>query len=230
MNNNTPHILLIEDESSLSDVIALNLEMDGYKVKVIDDGAEVLPIFNKGSFDLILLDIMLPNVSGLEICKSVREKDANIPILILSAKDRTADRIKGLQLGADDYLPKPFDLEEMRLRVKALLRRSERLTEYAIFEFGDNTINFETFQAANGNRNFSLTKKEIELLKLLIGKEGEVVSRDEILKQVWGYEVLPNTRTIDNFILSFRKYFEKNPKKPEHFHSVWGVGYRFTAE
>lgn len=223
-------ILLVEDEKSLSDVIALNLRMKEYQTEVISDGAEALKSVTGSFYDLIILDIMLPNVDGFEICKKIRENDEETKILIISAKDSSADKIKGLKLGADDYLPKPFDLEELMLRVNSLLKRNTYINiKEDTYEFGSNCINFSNFMASNSKSEFQLTKREADLLQLLVEKEGQVVSREEILKRVWGYDVLPNTRTIDNFILAFRKYFEKNPKQPKHFHSVWGVGYRFTS-
>ncbi|MBX2845482.1 MAG: response regulator transcription factor [Saprospiraceae bacterium] len=228
-SNENVHILLVEDEKTLSDVIALNLRMEDYHVQIANDGNEALQAIRNQIFDLILLDIMLPHVNGFDILKEVRATNQVTSVLIISAKDATTDRIQGLKLGADDYLTKPFDLEELMLRVKALLRRGSTSSISDVYEFGSNSINFKTFEARNQHDTIQLTKREADLLKLLVDKEGEVVSRQEILKKVWGYDVLPNTRTIDNFILAFRKYFEKDPKQPEYFHSVWGVGYRFTA-
>jgi len=223
------HILLVEDEKTLSDVIKLNLDIEGYTVVNVNDGQKALDTLQNSVFDLIILDIMLPNVNGFEILKQVRSSNQHTSILIISAKDGTSDRIKGLKLGADDYLTKPFDLQELMLRVKALLRRGSSSSIAEVYQFGENTINFKTFEAKNNKETFTLTKRETDLLKLLVDKNGEVVSREEILKRVWGYDVLPNTRTIDNFILAFRKYFESDPKVPKHFHSVWGVGYKFTS-
>ena len=224
-------ILLVEDEKSLRDVIALNLKMKGYEVSEEQDGAQALQRIQNAYFDLVILDIMLPTMSGFDVCKAVREQNSTIQILMVSAKDSSADKIEGLKLGADDYLPKPFDLEELLLRVESLLRRNPNLqTSTDSITFGNNKVDFTTFEATNGSEQFQLTKREIDILELLVEKEGEVVSREDLLRKVWGYEVIPNTRTIDNYILAFRKYFEQDPKNPQYFHSVWGVGYRFTAK
>jgi two-component system alkaline phosphatase synthesis response regulator PhoP len=154
-----------------------------------------------------------------------------VPIIFLTAKDTSLDRINGLKKGADDYLTKPFHLEELLLRVNNLIKRSSKSSENVlkIYTFGNNKINFTTFVAETINGSFNLTKKEVKLLKLLIDRKDEVVSRQQILQSVWGYDVYPSTRTIDNFILSFRKYFEKNPREPKHFLSIRGVGYKFNA-
>jgi two-component system alkaline phosphatase synthesis response regulator PhoP len=184
---------------------------------------------------LVVLDIMLPEMDGLMVCEHIRLHDSDVPVLFLSAKNTPADRINGLRKGADDYLTKPFDLEELILRVGKLIEKKEKLiksesgklpTEYA---FGDNTINFESYEAQGINGKIELTKKEILLMKLLIENTNQVVSREHILKVVWDYTVIPNTRTIDNFILSLRKHFERDPKNPEFIQSVRGVGYKFVA-
>ena len=174
---------------------------------------------------------MLPDVDGYQICEQVRLSNMEVPIIFLTAKDTSLDRINGLKKGADDYLTKPFHLEELLLRVNNLIKRSSKSSENVlkIYTFGNNKINFTTFVAETINGSFNLTKKEVKLLKLLIDRKDEVVSRQQILQSVWGYDVYPSTRTIDNFILSFRKYFEKNPREPKHFLSIRGVGYKFNA-
>lgn len=228
--NKQPRILLVEDEKSLSDVIKINLDIKEYHTTVIADGALAIENLQSSLYDLVILDIMLPNVNGFQICEAIRKTNRETQILIISAKDSSEDRIKGLRLGADDYLSKPFDLEELMLRVESLLRRNIHFqNERNTFSFGKNSVDFTTYIASNGKKEFQLTKREADILQMLIEREGEVVSREDILKRIWGYEILPNTRTIDNFILSLRKYFEKNPKSPKYFHSVWGVGYRFTS-
>ena len=174
---------------------------------------------------------MLPEVNGFQVCEQIRLTNRNIPIMMLTAKDGALDRITGLKKGADDYLTKPFNLEEMLLRVQNLLRRSNKDLESSTesYEFNENSVNFITYEASGKKGIFNLTKKEAMLLKLLIDRKGEVVSRQQILQAVWGYDVYPSTRTIDNFILSFRKYFETNPKTPQHFLSIRGVGYKFVG-
>jgi len=226
-------ILLVEDEESLSKVVALNLKLEGFDVTCVANGREALSYKDRvDEFDLVILDVMLPEVSGWDICtayKSISET----PILFISAKGSSSDKIKGLKLGADDYLAKPFDLEELLLRVQVLiLRHAEKkypTTKNKLFNVGDfevNTITFEVYKS--GEYVEELSKREIELLKLFDEHQGEVLSRDFILDELWGKENFPTTRTIDNYILSFRKLFEKDPKNPKHFHSIRGVGYKFT--
>ena len=223
-------ILLVEDEEQLRKIIKMNLEMEGFEVIATDNGRIALELTDQQHFDLMILDVMLPEVNGFQICEQVRLRNAKVGIIIVSAKDTSLDRITGLKLGADDYLTKPFNLEELLLRVHNLLKRSteEGAKDTEQYEWGGNKINFVTYQSHGVSGDFQLTKKEILLLKLLIERQNEVVSRQQILQTVWGYDVYPSTRTIDNFILSFRKYFEKDPREPIYFHSVRGVGYKFT--
>ena len=224
-------ILLVEDEENIREVVKLNLELENYEVITADTGKMALKHFQEQHFDLILLDVMLPEVDGFQVCEQIRLTNMSIPIMMLTAKDAAMDRITGLKKGADDYLTKPFNLEEMLLRVQNLLRRSSKTPENTpeIYTFGENKVNFITFEAKGKNGDFNLTKKEAMLLKLLIDRKGEVVSRQQILQSVWGYDVYPSTRTIDNFILSFRKYFEDAPKSPKYFLSIRGIGYKFVG-
>lgn len=227
-------ILLVEDEENLQEALKLNLELEGYEITSAYDGAEALKAVQKEFFNLIILDIMLPEVDGITVCETIRLSNADIPILILSAKNSSADRVLGLKKGADDYLTKPFNLEELLIRVNNLIKKSERLSSKQplpeIYNFGKNKIDFKASEAfTKSGEKITLTKKEIMLLKLLIENKNEVVTREKILQVVWGYNVYPTTRTIDNFILNFRKYFEVDSRDPEYFHSVRGVGYKFTA-
>lgn len=225
-------ILLVEDEDNIRDGIKLNLELEGYEVMATGNGKKALELINGQHFDLLMLDVMLPDVDGFTITEQVRLTNAEVPILILTAKDMAQDRITGLKKGADDYITKPFNLEELLLRVGILLRRSQRVKGEApeLYEFGKNKVNFNTFEAITWRgEGITLTKKEAMLLKLLVERKNEVVSRNQILQAVWGYDVFPSTRTIDNFILAFRKYFEEDAKNPLYFHSIRGVGYKFTA-
>lgn len=223
-------IYLVEDEKSLADLIRFNLEMEEYTVHVFENG---LTAFNAktqlATADLVILDVMLPGKSGFEICKELRSI-STVPILFLSAKGTTEDRIQGLKLGANDYLPKPFDLEELILRVSILTKKSEKSTPLIKYVIAEQTINFETYEVINNQHHqiLMLSKKEIELLKLFIENENKVVSRDEILDRLWGKDQFPTARTIDNYILTFRKLFEQDPKNPLYFHSIRGVGYKFT--
>lgn len=225
-------ILLVEDEVSLKDAIKMNLELEGFEVVSAGNGTDAIKLFREQRFNLIVLDVMMPEMDGYQVCEQIRLTNRDVPILFLTAKDSAQDKIVGLKKGADDYMTKPFNLEEFLLRVQVLVRRSLKGTEeeeqLSVYSFGDNTVNFKTFEADCEKGSIQLTKKELKLLKLLIERKEQVVSRELILQQVWGYDVFPSTRTIDNFILSFRKYFEKDPKKPNFFHSVRGVGYKFT--
>lgn len=221
-------ILLVEDEKTLSEVITMNLELEGYMVQAINNGVNAIAEIQANFYDLILLDVMLPGMNGFEICKLVREQNKQTPILILSAKSESNDKITGLSLGADDYLAKPFDLRELLLRVKALLKRTMVDSSHTI-NFGKNSVDLMAGQAYNGVEYKTLTKLEKDLLQLLISRQGQVVSRKDILSKVWGYDVQINTRTLDNFILGFRKFFEEDSRNPRHFQSVWGVGYKFLS-
>ncbi len=225
-------ILFVEDEENIREVVKLNLEMENFEVVEARNGKDALKYFREQHFDLLVLDVMLPEIDGFQICEQVRLTNMDVPIIFLTAKDTPLDRIAGLRRGADDYLTKPFNLEELLLRISNLIKRTSKAPENKpeIFRFGNNQVNFITFEATGSNGDFTLTKKEAMLLKLLIDRENEVVSRQQILQSVWGYDVYPSTRTIDNFILSFRKYFEDDPKHPNYFRSVRGVGYKFVVE
>lgn len=221
-------ICVVEDESSIAEMVRLNLEMESYDVTLVQDGAEALELFKRNfDFDLVILDVMLPNVSGVDLCRLIRKK-SNVPILFLSAKGTTSDRIEGLKAGGSDYLPKPFDLEELLLRVAVLLNMTPKAGE-EIITIGNCQVNFRTFVVVDtiSKQETTLSKKEVALLQLFYSKQGEVISRTEILDKVWGKDQFPTTRTIDNFILHFRKTFEDNPKEPVYFISVRGVGYKF---
>ncbi|MDF1867285.1 MAG: response regulator transcription factor [Saprospiraceae bacterium] len=224
-------ILLVEDEENIRKVVKLNLEMDDYEVVATGKGRDAIKYFHEQHFDLIILDVMLPEISGFQICEQIRLTNMEVPIIFVTAKDTAMDKISGLKMGADDYITKPFNLEELLLRVKNLIKRTSKSPDNLpeVYEFGGNKVNFRTFEAVGKPGEFILTKKEAMLLKLLIDRKNEVVSRQQILQSVWGYDVYPSTRTIDNFILSFRKYFENQPKNPEFFHSVRGVGYKFVG-
>ena len=225
-------ILLVEDEEHLLKTIQLNLELEGYIVYTAITGIEALIEFRKREFDLIILDVMLPEMNGFDVCEEIRKENSHVPILFLTAKGSSNDRIQGLKLGADDYLTKPFNLEELLLRVQILLRRGKKISsekDIEYYKFGDNEIDFVKYEIKGINSiTTEITKREIALLKLLIKRKGEVVSREEILDTVWGTDVFPSSRTIDNYILAFRKYFEENQREPEYFHSIRGIGYKFT--
>jgi two-component system alkaline phosphatase synthesis response regulator PhoP len=226
------NILLVEDEENLHETLKLNLEMEGYEVSSAFNGTEALKKIANEYFDLIIMDIMLPEVDGIAVTESIRVNNNEVPILMLSAKNAGSDRVLGLKKGADDYLTKPFNLEELLLRVEKLINKNKKLQEKETvgdtYEFGNNKVDFKAQDAITWNgQHIELSKKEAMLLKLLIENKGEVVTREKILQVVWGYNVYPTTRTIDNFILSFRKYFEEDSRHPRYFHSVRGVGYKY---
>ena len=226
-------ILLVEDEENLHEALKLNLELEGYAVTSAFDGVQALDAIKIEYFDLVILDIMLPEMDGIAVAETIRLSNTEIPILMLSAKNTSNDKVLGLKKGADDYLTKPFNLEELLLRIQKLINKNQRLQEKSTvgnsYTFGDNIIDFKAQEAVTKYAGkIQLSKKEAMLLKLLIENKNEVVPREKILQSVWGYNVYPTTRTIDNFILNFRKYFEKDSSNPEFFHSVRGVGYKYT--
>ena len=215
--------------------IKLNLEMEGYEVTSAFDGAVALKKISNEFFHLIIMDIMLPELDGIAVTEAVRVANNEVPILMLSAKNASSDRVMGLKKGADDYLTKPFNLEELLLRVNKLLVKSERLASRTpieeVYSFGKNKINFKSLECIDKEgKTIFLTKKEVQLLKLLIENKNEVVTREKILQAVWGYNVYPTTRTIDNFILNFRKYFEEDSRNPKYFFSVRSIGYKFMED
>ncbi len=227
-------LLVVEDEESLRDVLKLNLEIEGYEVTTAETGPGALKAVKNEHFDCIVLDIMLPDMDGLAVCEAIRVQHNDVPILFLSARNSGADRVEGLKKGGDDYLTKPFNLEELLLRVDKLILKSKKIKAPGIvgdtYTFGGGSrIDFAAHEAVDKDgKTVELSKKEAALLKLLVEHKGEVVSREHILQVVWGYNVYPTTRTIDNFILNFRKYFEADSRAPKHFHSVRGIGYKFT--
>lgn len=233
--NNSGNILLVEDEDSLHETLKLNLEIEGYSVTSAFDGNKALKAVENEYFDLIIMDVMLPELDGISVTERIRIQNIETPILILSAKNTTLDKVAGLKKGADDYLTKPFDLEELLIRVDKLIQKNRKLQDRESisdeYDFGNNQIFFNAQEAITWTgTKIDLSKKETMLLKLLFENKNEVVTREKILQVVWGYNVFPATRTIDNFILNFRKYFEKDSRNPQYFHSVRGVGYKFTSQ
>jgi two-component system alkaline phosphatase synthesis response regulator PhoP len=227
-------ILVVEDELSLAAGICENLEAEGYGVEHIASGGAALTAILERNFDLVVLDVMLPEIDGYTICSRARDADCHVPILFLTAKGEGADRIRGLEAGGDDYLSKPFHLQEFLLRVRAILRRrvwiENKAKKAPLLHFGGNKFDVRAMQAQSfDGRSHDLTQKEAMILQTLVDREGEVVSRDEILDAVWGYEVFPSTRTVDNFIVRLRKRFEPRPDEPLYIHTVRGIGYRFTS-
>ena len=227
-------IIVVEDEAHLAKGLQFNLEREGYRVTLVDNGQSALDILGKEEFDLMILDIMLPKVSGLEVARRIRSTDMRFPILMLSAKSTDEDRELGLAAGADDYLTKPFHLPELLLRVKGILRRwewyKEPVHDEEVFQFGDMWINFASGKAKGCSGEFYLTAKEALLIKLLVKNKGSIVTREELLEKVWGYDPQTETRTVDNFIARLRKYFEKKPQSPKHIITHREKGYEFKSD
>ena len=233
MKASAARILVVDDEAHLAAGIRENLEAEGYRAEVAHDGLAGLERLRAQPFDLVVLDVMMPKMDGLELCAELRREGVQTPVLFLTVKGEAADRVRGFEAGGDDYLAKPFHLQELLLRVAAILRRSSWYQAAAAsgLHFGGNRIDFKTYEArAWDGTEHSLTHKEAMILRALADRPGEIVTREEILDRVWGYEVFPSTRTIDNFIVRLRKRFERNAEVPAHFHTVRGVGYRFTPE
>ena len=226
-------ILIVEDEASLAQGLEFNLSEEGYTVVIARDGNEALERYNESKFDLIILDIMLPYLDGFEIAKTIRETSPLMPILMLTARAGVNDRVRGLEIGADDYLTKPFHLEELLARVQNMLKRKqwyrEITDEQPVFHFGENEINFADLSAKTAMREFHLTNREAMVMRYLIDHKDTVVSRKELLENVWHVSSAVETRTVDNFIARLRKYFEPNPGKPQFILSVRGAGYMFTV-
>jgi two-component system, OmpR family, alkaline phosphatase synthesis response regulator PhoP len=227
-----PRILVVDDEEHLAAGIRENLEAEGYRADVAHDGRAGLERVRDQRFDLVVLDVMMPNMDGLQLCEQMRREGVQTPVLFLTVKHDVADRVRGFEAGGDDYLAKPFHLKELLLRVAAILRRSSWYqASGAPLVFDGNRVDFQTYEArAWDGSEHALTHKEAMILKVLSERANTIVTREEILDRVWGYEVFPSTRTIDNFIVRLRKRFERNPELPAHFHTVRGVGYRFTPE
>ena len=234
MDNNGKKIVVVEDEAHLAKGLQFNLEREGYRVTLVDNGQSALDLLGKEEFDLMILDIMLPKVSGLEVARRIRKTNMRFPILMLSAKSTDEDRELGLQAGADDYLTKPFHLPELLLRVKGILRRwewyKEPVHDQEVFQFGDMWINFASGKAKGCSGEFYLTAKEALLMKLLVKNKGNIVTREELLEKVWGYDPQTETRTVDNFIARLRKYFEKKPQSPKHIITHREKGYEFKSD
>jgi len=235
-------VLVVEDESHLSEGLKLNLSLKGYDVMIAPDGISALRKWKEWGPDLIVLDIMLPKIDGLSVLRKIRLEDERIPILILSAKGAPDDRIKGFSYGVDDYLAKPFNLDEFLLRVERLVTRGDWTSDGSgsedrgisslprFYAFGENRIDFQTLEAHCPSGQIRLTEQEARLLRLFIANRGKPLSRRKLLEIGWGYARDTTTRTVDNFIVRFRKYFERDPKKPVHFKSLRSIGYIFDHE
>jgi len=225
-------LLVVEDEAHLSEVIADNLELEGFAVEVVADGQRALERARAEPPALIVLDVMLPGLDGFAVCERLRAEGCEVPVLFLTARNENEDRVRGLELGGDDYLGKPFDLRELILRVRAILRRAQWVREPSRagerLVLGEAVVDFNTYTARTGGRETKLSTKETLILRALAERAGEVVSRSEILDRVWGYDAFPTTRTIDNFIVRLRRILEPDPSQPRYLHTIRGTGYRLT--
>jgi len=222
-------ILIIEDDPAVSKGLEISLKKEKYETLIEADGEKGYQTALKLKPGLILLDIMLPNKNGFDICKDLRLSGHNFPIIMLSAKAEEADKVIGFELGADDYVTKPFSVKELLARIKAILRRrSDIINEFDRYTFGDVSLDFEKLEARKGNKKLDLSLKEYEILKYFISKEGKIVTRNDLLDEVWGYENFPTTRTVDNYILMIRKRIETNPARPEHLLTYHSAGYKFV--
>jgi len=231
------HVLVVEDDANLAAGVMENLRAEGYEVSLTPDGEQALTWLTSHVCALVILDVMLPGADGLTVCRTLRGRGNTTPVLFLTARGDPADRVRGLEAGGDDYLAKPFHLQEFLLRVRAILRRwdwyrsASATADTAMLRFGGNEVDFRVFRArAWTGEAQELTEKEAMILKVLVEHAGQIVSREDLLERVWGYDVFPSTRTVDNFILRLRKRFERDPANPRHFLTVWGVGYRFLIE
>ncbi len=224
-------ILLVEDEDSLAIGLEYNLSEEGYSVIIAADGKQALEHVDSRQFDLVILDIMLPYLDGFQVAQKIREQFPQMPILMLTARTAVKDRIRGLELGADDYLTKPFHLQELLLRIRGMLKRKRwyqsATTASPLYQFGENKINFENLTCRAGKKDMKLTAREAMFMRYLIDNRGRVISRKEILENVWNTDSEIETRTIDNFIVRLRKFFEPNPSQPLYIKSIRGIGYMF---
>ena len=235
----TKKILVVEDEKHLAEGLKLNLKLAGYETDHAENGIAALKRWREWQPDLILLDVMMPGIDGITVLEEIRKENERLPILILSAKDAVKDKVKALDKGVDDYLAKPFDLDELLLRIDRLLKRSDWSSETSsskkavndfdgeVYSFRNITIDFTKLLATVGDQKIQLTEQEIKLLKVFVGQVGTPISRKELLESAWGYDGETSTRTVDNFIVRFRKYFEEDPKNPVIFRSLRSVGYVF---
>lgn len=227
-------ILIVEDEAHIATGLQFNLELEGHQVEVATDGllAKRLLIEESRSYDLVILDLMLPHVSGFELCRAIRRQSSTMPILMLTAKREDPDKVYGLRMGADDYVTKPFNLEELLARIEAILRRKDWSAPapavHDLLCFGDVQIDFDTFVATVGGIEVKLTPIEFGLMRVFRDSEGVVLSRDQLLESVWGWQNPASTRTVDNFVMRLRRALEPVPSQPRHILSVRGAGYKFV--
>lgn len=222
-------IAVIDDDDSIRLSVVNNLGLEGYEVLTASNGEEGVLLIEEKQPNLIVLDVMMPKKDGLQVCKEIREKGISTPLILLTARSAEVDKVLGLELGADDYLAKPFGMAELVARIKALLRRHQKTLEIESVEFSDVTVDFKAYKAERNHAALELSAREYRLLKYLVSKKGNVVTRDELLDEVWGYNSYPSTRTVDNHIARLRQKIEHNVEDPKHIVTVHGVGYKFVA-
>ena len=229
MKENKFRIAIVEDDESVRTSLKLNLELEGYDVACASNGEEGIQLINAEKPDLIILDVMMPKKDGLQTCRELRNDGISTPLILLTARSAEVDKVLGLELGADDYLAKPFGMMELVARVKALLRRTQVMHTVDKIHFDDVVIDFKAYKAERNRTPLELSAREYRLLRHLVAKAGTVVTRDELLDEVWGYNSYPSTRTVDNHIARLRQKIEINHENPKHILTVHGVGYRFVA-
>ena len=231
MNSGTKQhlVAVIEDDESVRKSLVMNLELEGFRVVTAVDGEDGLKVVREHKPDMIVLDVMMPRKDGLQTCKDLRNSGNSTPLILLTARSAEVDKVLGLELGADDYLAKPFGMAELVARIKALIRRSVVADDVDRVEFDDISIDFKAYRAERGSESVELSAREYRLLKYLVLKRGKVVTRDELLDEVWGYNSYPTTRTVDNHIARLRQKIESNVDEPRHILTVHGVGYKFVA-
>jgi DNA-binding response OmpR family regulator len=222
-------ILIVEDDSSILKGLKENLELEHFKILTESDGEDGYKSAIKNKPDLIILDVMLPSKNGFDICRDIRKENINTPIIMLTGKNAESDKVLGLELGADDYITKPFSIRELIARINAILRRVNNIeNEFNNYSFSDVVIDFKKMEVKKGKKDIEMSLKEFEIMKFFIKHEGEVVTRNQLLDEVWGYEVFPTTRTVDNYILMIRKKLESNPAVPRHILTIHSAGYKFV--
>jgi len=224
-----PRILIVDDEPEMVRGLQDNLRFEGYQTLTAGDGERALALASAEAPDLIVLDLMMPGLSGWDVCRALRERGLDIPIIMLTARGEETDQVRGLELGADDYVTKPFSLRELLARIRAVLRRPGPRRKIESFAFGDSRLLPRSRQAFKAGREVVLTRKEFELLHYLVEHPGEILTRDRLLNEVWGYERFPTTRTVDTHVLRLRQKFEADPERPVHILTVHGQGYRFEV-
>ncbi|HQQ01068.1 MAG TPA: response regulator transcription factor [bacterium] len=221
-------ILIVEDEPDMRRGLEDNLQFDGYTTVSTSNGLEGLRLARQDKFDLIILDLMLPGMDGLDLCRQLKREGNSTPIIMLTAKGSESDRVMGLEVGADDYITKPFSLRELLARVKAILRRSGALSSLSEFQFDDIYLHFGRYEATKGGEPLHLSPREFEIMRLLSERRGEIVTRERFLEEVWGYESAPSTRTVDNHIAKLRQKIEADPDNPKYIITVHRMGYKFV--